>query len=85
VANSLPDATGYSEADSELARYDYPNLQSVLAALGRSGYDGVRLACYNRAEAKFVYDRLTPEQRRRVHFTWWNFGLESEKLPLDGL
>jgi hypothetical protein len=66
-----------------LAKYQ-GNLDAVRLTLANNPEDiAVSLECFNRSEAKWVYDALTPEQRMRVHFTWMTFGLESERRPLS--
>jgi hypothetical protein len=61
---------------------DLDNLDAVRNALRDPDYDMVRMRCYNRDEAKFVYDRLSDAERARVIFVWWTFGLPEEGRPL---
>lgn len=67
----------------QLAKYQ-GNLSAVRLTLANNPADtAVQLECFNRAEAKWVYDALTPDERERVHFTWMTFGLEAEGRPLS--
>jgi hypothetical protein len=61
---------------------DWENLRRVRTGLRQPGYDGVRMECYNRAEALYIWQHLTPEERQRVSFRWLTFGLADQDQPL---
>lgn len=62
---------------------DRDNLDRVRKGLRSDQYDAVRMECYNRDEAQFIWSRLTAAERSRVHLTWLTFGVAGEDRPLD--
>lgn len=62
--------------DSRTPQFEARRIRIALAReCGPGGrYDAVRFDAYNREEAAAVKALLTPDERRRVVFTWWTWG-----------